>query len=341
MTRATRSRIAALVAVGGVALAIGCRIVDGATDIYTSVPESVADPVVDRFVDERREAVRVTHRADTLAAPDRTRVGEPPRQADAWWLADPLHLAALVERGVLPPRALDDFVASADAPRRPGAWVPVGGRAVVLHAGAAADSVLRANPSVGTLLRPRWRWRVAMADPRRGAMGFHVGVLAVRWGDERVKALFDSLAANGVTVVATGAEVQRLVASGRAVAGWGDHGLRLTSDGSASRIVVPDPVDVGLVLVPALAASDSLGDRREAGRRFVAFLRTRAERLELSPGDSAALEVEAAMGSVRYADAPLRDVAAAHARLLPWLETWVRRVVTASQATDANASLPP
>ncbi|MHC4948819.1 MAG: extracellular solute-binding protein [Planctomycetota bacterium] len=294
----TAAPIAALAAAAAWSLA-GCDAPPSEEVVlYVSADEYVARQVVRVF--ERETGIRVLFTGDsearkTTGLVERLRAERDRPRADVFWSSEIFQTIALADEGVLAPH---DSPAGRARPARyrdaDGRWYGFAARARVLV--FAPDRVPPGErPSTWSdLADPRWEGRLAMADPRFGTTGGHLGAMKRWWaarddgGDDRYARLLRGLADNGVTVTPAGnAGVVDLVARGEA-----DLGLTDTDDVRAARanglavdMLLPRHADDdrpggGTLLIPNTAGLVAGGPHPGAAARLLEFLLSpRVERM--------------------------------------------------------------
>lgn len=191
--------------------------------VYVSADEYVARPILDAF--EQRTGIQVRALFDTEATKTTglvTRLhSEKARpRADLFWSSECFGMIQLQQQGVLgqfPPAQLEAMNQGVPDSwqSRTGAWVAFAPRARVLV--YAPD---RVDPESlprdwEALADPEWKGRLAMADPRFGTTGGHLGAMQAVWGSARFSDWIDGLVANDTKVLTSGnAGVVAGVASG-------------------------------------------------------------------------------------------------------------------------------
>lgn len=259
------ARLAAAILAGGMILALGaCGDDRPEVTIYCSVDDHVARPILAEF--ERTQGIRVNARFDaeatkTTGLVNRIRAERDRPQADLLWSSEPFMTVQLAEEGLLdaPP---EDVAAShpeawRDESRR---WHAFAGRARVIVYAPDRVPQERLPRTWMDLVRPWWKDRVVMADPRFGTTRGHVGAMEAYWSREVMPGYFEAflegLAENGVRMLPGGnAAVVEAVAAGEA-----DVGLTDTDDVWIAR-------DRGLAV--AFVLPRHAPDEREGGGTLV------------------------------------------------------------------------
>lgn len=276
--------------------------------VYASADESVARPVFARF--ERETGIRVDAKFDTeatkttgLASMLRAERDRP--RADVFWSNEQAANVALAAEGVTRP---PDPAGPAAALVRswPAAWRDPGGRwhafagraRVIVH---STERVKEPPTSWTELLAPRWRGRIALADPRFGTTRSHFGAMKCFWDERAMPGYFEAfaegLAENAPKVLTSGnAGVVDAVARGEADVGMTDTDDVLAAQARGLGVAMVFPRHArdagaqggGTFVIPNTVAIVAGCPHPEAAERFVAFM--------LSPGT----ERELAAASARH-----------------------------------------
>lgn len=240
--------------------------------VYTSVDEVYARALFDAFEAEtgvRVKAVYDAEEAKALGLVHRivAEAGRP--QADVFWNGEAARTALLASKGLLEPYRSPSAELIGREWRAPdGAWTGFAARArVIVYNPKAVPEPPR---SVEALADPRWKGRVAIANPMYGTTAAHLLALAQVRGEEAVLAWVRALKANDVRWVGGNSHVRDLVARGDC-----DLGLTDTDDvwigkdrGDPIEMVYPEPT----LVIPNTVALVRGAPRPENARRFVDYL---------------------------------------------------------------------
>ena len=272
-----------------VALLIGCAIIDGtacnrqrdAVVVYCSADKEFAEPVFQAY--EAKTGVKVLPLYDTeetkTAGLTARLVAEKARPtADVFWSSDTSRAVALVDQGLaaryVPQQAagIPSRYKSAD-----GLWTGFGARIRVLLYNTQNVKADQAPRSIEDLTQPRWKGRVAIANPHFGTMSFQLAALFVKWGDSKATDFLQRLKDNGVIAAAGNSDVKDRVADGRADVGLldEDDAVVAVRDNKPVAIVIPDQDGTGALgtpLMPNVALLVQGAPHAEEGKRFVEFL---------------------------------------------------------------------
>jgi iron(III) transport system substrate-binding protein len=186
-------------------LSLGCKDKDQRRVVlYYSADAQVADPLIDEF--ERQTGIRVDRVGDSEASKTvglfNRLLAEKARPAcDVFWSNEVVYMIQLQRQGLL---ATLDSPAVADWPaqfRGPdGQWHGLALRQRVIAWSPARVSAVDAPRSLEDLLDPKWKGRLAMANPQFGTTGGDVASWFAHYGDGRAKEILRQLAANAKRV---------------------------------------------------------------------------------------------------------------------------------------------
>lgn len=263
--------------------------------VYASVDEVYARPLLEDFA--RRSGLRVlpvfdTEEAKTLGLVHRLLAERKQPQCDVFWAGDCVRSALLKKEGVLEPYAPQ---AAADIPaawRDPDhAWTGFAARARVIVYNT--KTVKDPPRTLAALSEPKWRGRVALANPMFGTTANHFAAL----GETGALALAAALKANDARVVGGNSHVRDLVARGDC-----DLGLTDSDDvwigkdrGDAIDMVYPDQDGDGTLAIPNSAALVRGAPHPENAKRFIEHLTGADSEAFLAKGPSRQMPVRASV----------------------------------------------
>lgn len=303
--------------------------------IYSSVDQVFAEPVLRQL--EARSNIRVravfdTEETKSTGLLNRIIAEAKHPQADVFWSGDPMRPYQLIRLGLVEP-----YVPKSAASLPPyardseGRWTGVSARARVLLVNT--EQLPSQMPaSVRDLADPRWKDRIAIANPLFGTTTMHIAALFSVWGDAEAKRFLESVKANGVRIAASNGEVKRLVAAGEVA--WGltdtDDAHDALASGAPVRVVFPDQDQLGALVMPTSVVVIR-GARHAAEARIAAdylvspeterFLAEHGAHLPLQPGvnSSSALQPP---DDLRAMQVDYEQLAATIERIQPWLREW-------------------
>ena len=244
--------------------------------VYTSVDDLYAKEIFAVFTQEtglRVLPVFDTEESKTLGLVHRLLAEKDHPQADVFWSGDCARSALLKKKGVLEPYRAPTADAIGPSWRDPeNAWTGFGARARVIVYNT--KSVKEPPRTVAELADPKWKGRVAVANPLFGTTAAHAAALAQTGGEEHALRLFAALRANGARFVGGNSHVRDLVATGGC-----DAGLTDTDDvwigkqrGDPIDMVFPDQDGAGTLVIPNSAALIKGAPRASQGKRFLDWL---------------------------------------------------------------------
>jgi len=278
--------VASLAMVFVVLALAGCGADEGADEVvvYTSVDESVARPVAERFEREtgiRGRLVPDTEETKSTGLVNRLIAEKARPRADVFWSGDPMRAALLKRKGV------SAAYRSAESAELPVAysdpeshWTGFSARARVIIFNRELVPEATKPRSVFDLLKPELKGRVCIANPLFGTTSMHAAALFLVLGEERAREWFEGFARNGGRILSSNGEVRRRVANGEFAVGLTDtddaHVAKM--EGKPVAVVYPDADGMGTVIVPNCAVLIAGGPNPDAGRRFIDhLLRARTE----------------------------------------------------------------
>lgn len=266
--------------------------------VYTSVDDLYAKEIFAVFTKDT--GIRVlpvfdTEEAKTLGLVHRLIAEKNHPQADVFWSGDCARSALLKKKGVLEPYRIPTAEEIGPSWRDPeNAWTGFGARARVIVYNTT--SVKEPPKTIAELADPKWKGKIAVANPMFGTTAAHVAALAQTRGEETVLRLFAGLRANDVRFVGGNSHVRDLVARGDCSAGLTD-----TDDvwigkqrGDPIEMIFPDQDGAGTLLIPNSAALVKGAPRPDRAKRFLDWLlRVETEQL-LEKGPSRQMPVRGA-----------------------------------------------
>jgi len=304
--------------------------------VYVSEDQVFAQPVLERFQREtgiRVRAVYDTEEAKSTGVMNRLLAEKDSPRADLYWANEPIRAEVLRRRGVAAPYRSPAARGIPAAFRDPeGFWTGFSARLRVLIVGARVADPPR---SVLELADPRWRGRVALANPLFGTTTSHLAALFVKLGDGPARAFLERLRANGVRLTASNGESADLVAAGGADVSLvdSDDAIARARRGEPVRMIVPDqePGGLGCLVVPNAVVLVRGGPHPEAARRLADFLLSPATERQLAEADCAQIPLHPGvpgppdvprLDALRVMEVPYREVAERMVAIPPELRAW-------------------
>ncbi|MAB72241.1 MAG: hypothetical protein CMJ54_07005 [Planctomycetaceae bacterium] len=255
---------------------------------YVSVDEQIARPVLAAFTARTGipvEALYDTEATKTTALASRLRREVSRPRADLFWSSAPFEVERLASEEILVPAVHPALEAHPARWRRSdGRWFAFAGRARVIVYDPEVLDPADAPVRWTSLVEPRFKDRVVMADPRFGTTRGHLGAMSVFWNRTAMPGYFeawlDGLAENGVRMLPGGnAATVDAVARGEALVGMTDtddvvaaqrRGLRVAA--SMPRHGLPGEKNAGTLVIPNAAGLVGGGSNPAGATRLLAFL---------------------------------------------------------------------
>ena len=245
---------------------------------YVSADRPFSEPILQEY--QLRSGVRVdvvydTEETKSTGLANRLLAEQGRPQADVFWSNEPVRTLILKSRGVLAPYRSPAAQGIADTFKdAEGFWTGFAARLRVIVYNTDHVKSSDAPRSVFDLTDPRWKSRVAIADPRFGSTSFHVAALYAQIGDQRGDDYFRKLKANDVKVVDGNSVVRDMVARGEV---W--VGLTDTDDVNVAleakqpvAMVLPDRDGIGVPVMPNMVSLITGAPHAEEAKRLIDYL---------------------------------------------------------------------
>ena len=267
--------------------------------VYASADEEYAAPLFAAF--EKETGIHVlplydTEEAKTLGLVHRILQERTHPQADVFWSGDCARSALLKKQ-----RALEAYrVPTAEAigsewRDADHAWTGFGARARVIVYNT--KRVQEPPRTIADISAPKWKGRIAVANPLFGTTAAHVAALAQARGEAAAIKLFAALRANEARFVGGNSHVRDLVASGDC-----DAGLTDTDDvwvgkqrGDPIEMIYPDQDGDGTLVIPNSAALIKGAPHAANAKRFLDWLLRPETEALLAKGPSHQMPVRRAI----------------------------------------------
>ncbi|HEV3163876.1 MAG TPA: extracellular solute-binding protein [Isosphaeraceae bacterium] len=297
----TRSVLALWGAIG--LTLVGCRREGGETTppeskrvvVYCAQDREFAEPVFQEY--EKRKGVEILPKFDVESTKTVgltnlliTEAARP--RCDLFWNNEILNTLRLKDKGVLVPF---QPVHAADLPdtfkAKDGTWYGFAARARVLIVNTQLVAKADLPKGIHDLLDPKWKGKIGIAKPLFGTTATQAACLFAVWGDERAKAFFHDLKANGVQVLSGNKQVATAAGSGQIVFGLTDtdDAMGEVDAGSPVAIIYPDrePDGLGTLFIPNTLALIKGAPHLEAAKALADDLLSPAVEAALANGPSA------------------------------------------------------
>jgi iron(III) transport system substrate-binding protein len=226
--------------------------------VYSALDREFSEPLLKAY--RERSGVRVLPKFDIESTKTvgltNLIIAEAKRpRCDVFWNNEILNTLRLKERGLLAsfrPRHARDLPETFKA--KDETWYGFAARARILIVNNKLVAQADRPKGIMDLLDSKWKGKIAIAKPLFGTTATHAACLFAAWGDEKAKAFFRHLKANGVQVVSGNKQVALAAGSGQIAFGLTDtdDAMGEIDAGSPVSIVYPDRETggVGTLFVP-------------------------------------------------------------------------------------------
>ena len=226
--------------------------------VYSALDREFSEPLLKDY--EKRTGVRVLPKFDVestktvgltnLIAAEASR----PR-CDVFWNNEIVNTIRLKEKGLLEPfrpSRASDLPSTFRA--KDGTWYGFAARGRILLVNTKLVAGADRPKGVRDLLDPKWKGKIGIAKPLFGTTATQAACLFAAWGDDKAKAYFRDLKANGVQVLSGNKQVAQAVGSGQIAFGLTDtdDAMGEVDAGNPVVIVYPDggPGGIGTLFIP-------------------------------------------------------------------------------------------
>jgi iron(III) transport system substrate-binding protein len=273
----------------------GCPLLSGgpSVTVYTAHDEEYSRRILESFA--TRTGVQVRPKFDTEAAKtvglvqlilQEVRSGTV--RCDLFWNNEILGTLRLQAAGALEPVQVPEAQEIPQAFRAAdGSWWGFAARARVLLVNSELVPETEQPRGLEQLTEPRWRGKVAMANPMFGTTHTHAVVLFQLFGSDAARRWFEQLRANDVRVLPGHRHVAEAVAQGVVAVGLTDTDDALVQlrRRAPVRIVFPDDRGLGTLVLPNTACVIRGSRRKESAVKLLRYLVSEEveKRLALGP----------------------------------------------------------
>ena len=266
-------------------VAFGCTQDGGQAEVvaYVAVDRKDSEPILKQF--EQQTGIRVLALYDGEAAKTTglvTRLMAEAKQprCDVFWNNEFAQTISLAERDLLDPyRSANAESIPAEYRDPDGLWTGIATRARVIVYNTRFVSAEEVPRSLQELTLPKWKGKLAIANPLFGTTRTHIAALYAVWGAEKSEEWLRSLLDNEVRIVDGNAMVKNLVARADPDASPVLIGLTDTDDvlsgqaeGDPIDFVYPDQDDLGTLVIPTTVCVIKNGPHPEETRQLVDYL---------------------------------------------------------------------
>jgi iron(III) transport system substrate-binding protein len=277
--------------------------------VYSSLDREFSEPLLKEYA--RQASVELLPKFDvestkTVGLTNLIMTETEHPRCDLFWNNEILNTLRLKEKGLLAPfqpSHADELPATFRA--KDETWYGFAARARILLVNTKLVAEADRPAGIKDLLDPRWKGKIGIAKPLFGTTATQAACLFVTWGDDRAKAYFHDLKANGVQVLSGNKQVATAVGSGRLAFGLTDtdDAMGELDAGSPVVIIYPDrkPEDLGTLFIPNTLALIKGSPHPDQAQALASYL--------LSP------DIETALANGPSAQIPLLTTTTARARV--------------------------
>jgi len=308
--------------------------------IYVSLDQAYAEPILKEF--EKSTGIQVKAVYDfeatkTTGIVNRLIAEEKYPQCDVFWNNEVARTIMLKDKGMLAPYK---SVNAADIPKifkdPDGYWSGFAARARVIIYNQELLKKEEIPQSIYDFLNPRFKGKIALANPLFGTTSTHAAALFSYLGDEKAKEFFLGLKNNAAILVNGNSLVKDVVANGEALFGLTDtdDANVAIEEGKPVGIVYPDQKTIGTLLIPNTIALIKGAPHPEEAKKLIDYLLSPAVEEMLARSDSVQIPLHPNakkparimdIGAVKTMDVNFEDVAQRIEKTSRYLqETFIR-----------------
>ena len=293
--------------------------------IYSSLDREFSEPILKAY--EKSSGTRVLSKFDVEGTKTvgltNLIIAEAARpRCDLFWNNEILNTLRLKEKGLLAPFQPSHAATSPTTFKdKDGMWYGFAARARIIIVNTKLVAEADRPKGIKDLLDPKWKGKIGIAKPLFGTTATHAACLFAAWGDEKAKAYYRDLKANGVQVFSGNKQVATAVGSGQIAFGMTDtdDAMGEVDAGSPVAIVYPDRNrgDLGTLFIPNTLAIMKGSPHQKAARGAGRPLAEPGHRVDPGHGPSAQIpllkstEVEARVETPKTVHAMEADFEAA------------------------------
>lgn len=277
--------------------------------VYTSVDDVFARPIAEQFQKATGIEVKLvpdTEETKSAGLLNRLIAEKARPQCDVFWSGDPVRAGVLKNKGVsaaYESPAAEGLPMQFSDPQRHFVSFSTRARVVIYNTNLCPAG--QEPKSVHDLTDAKWKDKTCLANPLFGTTSMHAAAWFETMGEEKAKAFFAALTANGANMLSSNGEVKRRVAAGDFAFGLTDtdDAIGAMLEGKPVNFVLPDQDSTGTLLVPNAAVLIAGAPHTENGRRFIDYLLS--------------ADTEKALAASEAAQIPLRSGVPGPAKLPP------------------------
>ncbi len=293
------------------------RPTDGEVVVYCSVDTGFAKPILDEFQAHtgiQVQAVFDTEAGKTTGLVNKLLAERHSPRADVWWSSEIFGTMQLAQQGIFQPYKPET---AADIPNQyrhaDGLWTAFGLRGRVIAYDPERTPAERLPKRWCDIVKPEFKGRFAMADPRFGTTRGHMATLLVLWGRDAMADFYNRLRNNEYRRADGNAHAVLLLSRGIVdlVATDIDDVIVAQNRGDSIAMVYPDldapegkrPVP-GTLWIPCSVAMVKEARHPDAAHRLIDYIASAELEKVLFRSHSRNVPVRAALRAKLSADAP-------------------------------------
>ncbi|GAC1310791.1 MAG: extracellular solute-binding protein [Isosphaeraceae bacterium] len=259
------ARSLALLVLGGIAAsgAFGCGAGTGVGNespliAYVALDREFSEPILKSYekkTGRRVDAIYDVESTKSVGLAQRIIAERTSPRCDVYWNNEILNTIRLQRRGLLEPIKTargDEIPATFKA--KDGTWYGFAARARVILVNTELVADKDRPKGIRDMLDPKWKDKIGLAKPLFGTTATHAACLFAAWGEDKAKAYYEKMKANGVKIFSGNKGVAQAVGSGRIAFGMTDtdDALGEIDAGNPVAIVYPDrePDQLGTLFIP-------------------------------------------------------------------------------------------
>ncbi len=263
--------------------------------VYSSLDREFSEPILNAYQQSTGTVLRSKFDVEATKTVGLTNliIAESRRpRCDLFWNNEILNTLRLKEKGLLAPfhpsRAADIPATFKD---KDGMWYGFAARARIIIVNTKLVDEASRPKGIKDLLDPKWKGKIGIAKPLFGTTATHAACLFAAWGDQKARAYYRDLKANGVQVFSGNKQVATAVGQGQIAFGMTDTDDAMGEIDAASPVVIIYPDrgkgDIGTLFIPNTLAIMKGSPHQQAAVALADHLLTPAIESTLAQGPSA------------------------------------------------------
>jgi iron(III) transport system substrate-binding protein len=234
----------------------------GQVVIYAALDTEFSEPILADYA--RRTGTRVLPKFDVESTKTvgltQSLIAESRRpRCDVFWNNEIINTIRLQERGLLEPfKPTHGGELPASFKAKDGTWYGLAARARILLVNTKLVAEADRPTSIHDMTNPKWKGKIGIAKPLFGTTATHAACLFTAWGDDKAKAYYRALKANGVQVFSGNKQVAQAVSSGQIAFGMTDTDDAMGEIAAHAPVVIvyPDSAtgELGTLFIPNTVA---------------------------------------------------------------------------------------